>query len=98
MEILNIVQHSFTAPYVHYEGQMSECVVFAKHQVSSFQLYDGENKLHSMRWWCRFCTRPPHEVGSFYSACSLTQQSMGDVAPPGHIILIPIESVFPLTH
>jgi hypothetical protein len=23
MEILNIVQHSFTAPYVHYEGQMS---------------------------------------------------------------------------
>jgi hypothetical protein len=29
MEILNIVQHSFTAPYVHYEGQMSECVVFA---------------------------------------------------------------------
>jgi len=30
------------------------------------QLYHGENKLHSMKWWwCSFCTRPTHLVGFF---------------------------------
>jgi hypothetical protein len=31
-----------------------------------FQLYHGENKLHSMKWWwCPLCSRPTRLVGSF---------------------------------
>ena len=37
---------------------VSECLLFDTKWVI-FQLYHGENKLHSMGWhWCSHCTRP----------------------------------------
>jgi hypothetical protein len=29
-------------------------------KLAIFQLNHGESKLHLMRWWCTFCTRPTH--------------------------------------
>jgi len=46
--------------------------------------------------WCPLCTRQTKL--DFYSASSLKQQFAGiHVDPLGHIILIPIQSVFALT-
>ena len=51
-----------------------------------FQLYHGENKLIY------------NAMIDFYSASSLKQQSAGrQVAPLGHIILIPSQPVFALS-
>jgi len=34
-------------------------VIVVSCQISFFQLYDGENKLHSMKWWWYLlCTSP----------------------------------------
>ena len=49
-------------------------------------------------WWGPLCSRPTRLVG-FYSASSLERQSANrHVAPLGHIILIPSQSVFLLFH
>jgi hypothetical protein len=48
--------------------------------------------------WPHLCTRPTPYL-DFYNASSLKQQSMDrHVAPLGHIILIPSQPVFALTH
>jgi len=46
--------------------RMSERLLF-KAKWSFFQLYYGENKLHSMTWWwCSRCTRPTQLIESLY--------------------------------
>jgi hypothetical protein len=50
-------------------------------------------------WWGLLCTKPTRLVGDFNSASSLKQQSSDiHVAPFGHIILIPSQSAFALSH
>jgi len=41
-----------------------DCCVMPIHKWTILQLYHGENKLHSMRWWwCLLCTRSTRSVG-----------------------------------
>ena len=35
----------------------SEWMIIVKSQMTIFKLYQGENKLHSMKWWCLLCTQ-----------------------------------------
>jgi hypothetical protein len=61
-----------------------------------FQLYHGENKLIFNDDEVRFVLAQ-HALLDFYSASSLKQQSADrNVAPLGHIILIPSQPVFAL--
>ena len=69
---------------------MSECYLNANSAI--VQLYHGENdnEVHFVL--------DQHAVLDFYSASSLKQQSVNrHVAPLGHIIPIPCQTVFVLT-
>jgi hypothetical protein len=64
-----------------------------------FQLYHGENK-DNFQWDDDevLFVLDQHAEFDFYSASSLKQQSVGRyVAPLGHIIMIPSQSVFALS-
>ena len=56
--------------------------IIVQHQMSNFELYHGENKLHSMRW-CLLCARPTSLVGFLW--CQLTETTLHSrcVAPLG---------------
>ena len=62
-----------------------------------FQIYHGDNKSQSMRWWWYpLCTGPTHWIGS--CASSPKQQSaVRHVAPLWHAIPTPSQLVFALT-
>ena len=45
--------------------RVSEWLLFNTKWSFFFWLYHGENKLHSIRWWCPHCTRPTCLVGFF---------------------------------
>jgi len=67
-------------------------------QLSNFQLHHGENKLIINKMMMRSaCTRSTCLVEFFYNVSSLKQQSVCNVAPFGHIILIPSQPVFTLS-
>ena len=64
-------------------------------QLSNFQLHHGENKLIINEMIMRSaCTRSTRLVGFLYNVSSLKQQFVCNVAPFGHIILIPSQPVF----
>jgi hypothetical protein len=76
---------------VIYDMATREWLLFSANS-TIFQLYHGENKLIFNEMMMR-----SSEL-DLYSASSLKQQSVGrHVAPPGHIILIPSQSVFALS-
>ena len=71
---------------------ISEWLLFDA-KLAIFQLYHGENKLHSMND-ARFVLDQHAEL-DFYNARTLKQQSVcGHVAPLWHIILIPSQPIF----
>ena len=41
---------------MHYSFYISSDFCLTAIKWSNVHLYHGENKLHSMRWWCLFCT------------------------------------------
>jgi len=61
-----------------------------------FQPYHGENKLHFNELMMMSALYWNNALGWTFSASSIKQQSVDrHVAPPGHIILIPSQPVFP---
>ena len=49
-------------------------------KLAIFQLYHGKYKIHSMRWWCKLCTRPAHLVGSFIVLAHWNNRSRVDMS------------------
>jgi hypothetical protein len=81
--------------YILYWG---ERVIVAKRQLSNFQLYHGETKIHFDETMMRSANVLDNTLSmDLYSASSLIQQSAsGHVTPLGHIILISSQPVFTL--
>ena len=73
-------------------------MIFSKRQLSNFQLYHGETKLHFDETMMRSAIVLDNTLSmDLYSASSLIQQSAGGhVTPLGYIILIPSQPVFTL--
>ena len=43
---------------IRQQRRENEWVIVVNAKWAIFQIYNGENKIHSMRWWCLLCTRP----------------------------------------
>ena len=75
---------------------MSDCCLTPTQQFFSY-IMARTSWFLTKWWWGPLCTRPTRLVG-FYSTSSLKQKSADrHVAPLGHIILIPCQSVFALS-